>query len=227
MLSRQGATRRVSLALLCAGTLGLAAGCSSTSPRSAGEAAKGSGQAVKVDVRSVPGVGQVLVTGKGYVLYVFEPDHHRTVTCTGACAGTWPPLMESSGADLIGSTGVQQALFGADPIPSAAGSHLRRLAALRLYGRSPAGPGDGPGHRYQWWQMVTVTGPPASCGDRAVSAPRRPFRSLPVSRRDVLFSGGGLAAGAVAVGAGWAASSLTAGRSPDPSVVSDRRSSAR
>jgi predicted lipoprotein with Yx(FWY)xxD motif len=134
MLSRQGATRRVSLALLCAGTLGLAAGCSSTSPgtSSTGEAAKGSGQAVKVDVRSVPGVGPVLVTGKGYVLYVFEPDHHRTVTCTGACAGTWPPLMESSGADLIGGPGVQQALFGSDPDP--VGGRVVTYAGWPLYG---------------------------------------------------------------------------------------------
>jgi hemerythrin-like domain-containing protein len=53
-----------------------------------------------------------------------------------------------------------------------------------------------------------------------VSAARRPFRSLPVSRRDVLFSGGGLAAGAVAVGAGWAASSSPTVGSPDPSVIS-------
>jgi hemerythrin-like domain-containing protein len=52
-----------------------------------------------------------------------------------------------------------------------------------------------------------------------VSATRRPFRSLPVSRRDVLFSGGGLAAGAVAVGAGWAASSSPAAGSPDQSVI--------
>jgi hemerythrin-like domain-containing protein len=53
-----------------------------------------------------------------------------------------------------------------------------------------------------------------------VSAAKRPFRPVPVSRRDVLFSGGGLAAGAVAVGAGWAASSSTrAAGPPDPSVV--------
>lgn len=51
-----------------------------------------------------------------------------------------------------------------------------------------------------------------------MSAARRPSRSLPVSRRDALFSGGGLAAGAVAVGAGWA-SSPRAARSPDPSAI--------
>jgi len=52
-----------------------------------------------------------------------------------------------------------------------------------------------------------------------VSAARRPPRSLPVSRRDVLFSGGGLAAGAVAVGAGWAASSKQAAGPADPPGV--------
>ncbi|HEY6785813.1 MAG TPA: hypothetical protein VI365_00725 [Trebonia sp.] len=129
---RQGATRRVSLALLCAGTLGLAAGCSSTSPSHTGAPAGGSGQAVKVNVRSVPGVGQVLVTSQGYVLYVFEPDHHRTVTCTGACAGTWPPLMEPSGADPIGGPGLQQALFGSDPDP--VGGRVVTYDGWPLYG---------------------------------------------------------------------------------------------
>jgi hemerythrin-like domain-containing protein len=52
-----------------------------------------------------------------------------------------------------------------------------------------------------------------------VSAARRPFRSLPVSRRNVLFSGGGLAAGAVAVGAGWAASSSPATGPADQPVI--------
>ena len=155
MLSRQGATRRVSLALLCAGTLGLAAGCSSNSPSRAGEAAKGSGQAVKVNVRSVPGVGQVLVTGKGYVLYVFEPDHHRTVTCAGACAGTWPPLMESSGANLIGGPGVQQALFGSDPDP--VGGRVVTYAGWPLYTFAKdkdSGDAYGQGLGNNWWAVL-------------------------------------------------------------------------
>jgi len=52
-----------------------------------------------------------------------------------------------------------------------------------------------------------------------VSAARPPRRSLPVSRRDVLFSGGGLAAGAVAVGGGWAASSSPAADPADPAGI--------
>ena len=127
-MSRKGAACRLSLALLCAGTAGLAAGCSSGS----GTPAAKSSRAVKVEVRSIPGVGQVLVTSKGYALYVFEPDHHRAVTCTGACAGTWPPLMQPSGADLIGGPGVQRGLLGSDPDP--AGGRVVTYDGWPLYG---------------------------------------------------------------------------------------------
>ena len=60
-----------------------------------------------ITTRSVPDVGTVLVTGKGYALYMFEPDRRRAVTCTGVCAGTWPPLMLPSGATLAGQPGDQ------------------------------------------------------------------------------------------------------------------------
>ena len=59
----------------------------------------------------------MLVTGKGYVLYMFEPDRRRAVTCTGVCAGTWPPLMLPSGAALAAGPGVTSSLLGSDPAP--------------------------------------------------------------------------------------------------------------
>jgi predicted lipoprotein with Yx(FWY)xxD motif len=131
-VSRQEATRRVSLVLVCAGTLGLAAGCSGTPASHTGAPAVQGGQAVKVDVGSVPGLGQVLVTGKGYALYVFEPDRRRAVTCTGACAGTWPPLMVPSGAGIAGGPGVRRALLGSDPDP--AGGRVATYNGWPLYG---------------------------------------------------------------------------------------------
>lgn len=48
-----------------------------------------------VHAASVKGVGRVLVDGAGHTLYVFSPDRHK-VTCTGACAGVWPPLVSSA-----------------------------------------------------------------------------------------------------------------------------------
>ena len=132
-MGSQEAARRISLALLCAGALGLAAGCSSsTSASGTSTPVVKSGQTVKVDVRSIPGLGQVLVTSKGYALYVFEPDHHRAVTCISVCAGTWPPLMAPSAAGLVGGPGVLQALLGSDPDP--VGGRVVTYDGWPLYG---------------------------------------------------------------------------------------------
>lgn len=68
-----------------------------------------------VDRGTLPGFGPVLVDAKGFSLYMFPPDHARKVTCTGTCAGTWPPL-KSSGTPVAGA-GVQQKLLGTASSP--------------------------------------------------------------------------------------------------------------
>jgi predicted lipoprotein with Yx(FWY)xxD motif len=95
----------------------LTTGCGSSA--ATGQAATGGTSSVKVTVAvgSVPDVGTVLVTGKGYALDMFEPDGRRAVTCTGVCAGTWPPLMLPSGASLAAGPGVKASLLGSDPAP--------------------------------------------------------------------------------------------------------------
>ena len=95
-------------AVLLAAAVALA-GCAS---KAAGpSAADGtSGAQVTVTARSLPDVGTVLVTGKGYALYMFEPDRRRAVTCAGVCAGTWPPLMLPSGATLAAGQATGQAI---------------------------------------------------------------------------------------------------------------------
>ena len=78
----------------------------------------GLGPKVTVMARSVPGVGQVLVTSTGYTLYLFQPDDRQTVTCTAVCAGTWPPLMLPSGGVAVAGPGVKSSLLGSDPDPA-------------------------------------------------------------------------------------------------------------
>ncbi len=104
----------MTLAALAA--LAAVSGCASST---AGSPAAGgtSGTKVTVVARSLPGVGTVLVTGNGYALYMFVPDNRRAVTCTGVCAGTWPPLMLPSGAALAAGRGVKASLLGTDPDP--------------------------------------------------------------------------------------------------------------
>jgi predicted lipoprotein with Yx(FWY)xxD motif len=99
-------------ALTCAGLL--VTGCSSAT--TAGHTDR-RGPEVTVRVGTIPGVGQVLVTAKGYALYMFQPDNQRSVTCTGACAGTWPPVKVPDGGSFAAGAGVKGALLGTDPDP--------------------------------------------------------------------------------------------------------------
>jgi predicted lipoprotein with Yx(FWY)xxD motif len=109
----------VPAALGCAAALTLAAGCSAAAATGApGNSAAKSAVTVKVDARSVPGVGTVLVTSTGYALYMFEPDNRHSVSCTGACAGTWPPLQLPAGAAPAAGPGVKPSLLGSDPDPA-------------------------------------------------------------------------------------------------------------
>jgi len=113
-----GRSRRT--AALVALLLAAASGCGSPGgPATSGQPAAGGTSGVKVTVttRSLADVGTVLVTGKGYALYMFEPDRRRAVTCTGVCAGTWPPLMLPAGAALAAGPGIKAALLGSDPAP--------------------------------------------------------------------------------------------------------------
>jgi predicted lipoprotein with Yx(FWY)xxD motif len=107
---------RVQAALLAVAALA-AAGCASAAPSPAG-ATHHSGPRVVVRVKSLHGIGQVLITARGYVLYMFEPDHQRQVTCASLCAATWPPLRLPADATLVAGPGVRQDLLGSDPGPA-------------------------------------------------------------------------------------------------------------
>jgi predicted lipoprotein with Yx(FWY)xxD motif len=121
--SHESRRRAAPAALGCAVALTLAAGCSAASATgTAGDSSTAkTGATVKVDARSVPGLGTVLVTSAGYALYMFEPDNRRSVSCTGVCAGTWPPLALPSGAEPAAGPGVKQSLLGSDPNPGSSG----------------------------------------------------------------------------------------------------------
>jgi predicted lipoprotein with Yx(FWY)xxD motif len=53
--------------------------------------------AVTVTTGTVAGLGMILTDSTGHALYMFPPDAGGQVHCTGACAGTWPPLVIESG----------------------------------------------------------------------------------------------------------------------------------
>jgi predicted lipoprotein with Yx(FWY)xxD motif len=73
----------------------------------------------RLTVRAQPvnRLGTVLVTNKGYALYMFPPDAATRVTCTGDCALGWPPLVLPDGASVVAGPGIRADLLGTVPAP--------------------------------------------------------------------------------------------------------------
>ena len=63
-----------------------------------------------VDVRTVKGFGQVLVTSQGRSLYMFTADPKNGTTCAGSCLLVWPPLLEG-GSRIKAGPGVNPKLL--------------------------------------------------------------------------------------------------------------------
>lgn len=99
-----------------------------------------------VSVGTVSGLGQVLVNGQGHTLYVFMPDHHVKVTCTGSCAQLWPPDKLSGSQQPTGSGAIKSSLLGSDTDPE--GGRVVTYAGWPLYtyvGDSSSGQATGQG----------------------------------------------------------------------------------
>ena len=82
------------------------AGCAAGRPAAASPA---------YEVRSgfVRGLGQIVVDGRGFTLYIYVPDHQGPSVCTEVCATQWPPLVLPRGAGRpLAGPGVNPALLG-------------------------------------------------------------------------------------------------------------------
>ena len=63
-----------------------------------------------VSLRSVGGLGQILVGANGMTVYFFLADTGMTSTCSGQCAQNWPPVTTKGAPHAMG--GVAQGLLG-------------------------------------------------------------------------------------------------------------------
>lgn len=106
---------------------------SQTAPTSSGVASSPQGSAEVLKTATVPGLGTVLVNANGYVLYMFPPDKRHQVTCTGACAGSWPPATVPAGTIPKAGPEVQQSLIGTVPNPNPAGGRVVTYDGWPLY----------------------------------------------------------------------------------------------
>jgi predicted lipoprotein with Yx(FWY)xxD motif len=111
------ATRKISLRIalvaalaaivtvVAAGWIGLA-----SSKAAAQHAASGA----TVQTKKLKKLGVVLVNSKGFTLYMFVPDHQKSVTCKGACAAVWPPLKVKKGQKPTAGGAAKKKLLGTD-----------------------------------------------------------------------------------------------------------------
>ncbi len=111
--------RRRGLAVAVAVLVGasLAAGCGSSASSSGTTTSQTTSGGTTISTGTVTGLGTVLVNAQGLTLYVFAPDKHASVTCTGACASVWPPVQLTAGQTAVAAGGAKQTLLGSDPIP--------------------------------------------------------------------------------------------------------------
>lgn len=85
-----------------------------------------------VDVRAVDGLGPILTDDRGRTLYLFPPDAKSRVSCTGPCAGTWPPLVIATGSRPTPGAHVRAGELGTVADPNS-GARVVTYAGYPLY----------------------------------------------------------------------------------------------
>jgi predicted lipoprotein with Yx(FWY)xxD motif len=87
---------------------------------------------VRLHATTVTGFGSVVADSRGETLYMFAPDVKRRVTCTGPCAGTWPPLVIADGHQPTAGPGLDPAYLGTLPDPNT-GARIVTYGGYPLY----------------------------------------------------------------------------------------------
>ena len=140
------------IAMMLMGALALAACARGGGSGSSGASTPGSGA---ISTAEVAGVGTVLVDAEGFTLYAFMPDQAGKPTCTGGCAGTWPPLIVTQVPEGTGLPGTF------DTVASPAGGKQLTYDGWPLYrysGDGKPGEANGQGIGGVWFAM-TPDGP--------------------------------------------------------------------
>jgi predicted lipoprotein with Yx(FWY)xxD motif len=101
-------------------------------------------------------LGKIVVDGAGYTLYTWDRDTGSTSTCTGGCAGTWPPAVVPDGtAAPVPAAGVTGTLATS---PHPGGGNQLTLDGKPLYRyAADAAPGEAKGDGVGGvWHVIKV-----------------------------------------------------------------------
>jgi predicted lipoprotein with Yx(FWY)xxD motif len=114
----------------------------------------------EVQARAIPGLGEIVVDGKGFTLYSYAPDHQGPSTCEGFCAQQWPPVVLPPGVDQPkAGPGVNAALLGTVRRPNGQLQETYNRWPLYLWqGDLAPGQATGQADAMGLWYAVSVTG---------------------------------------------------------------------
>lgn len=154
----------------------LAAACSSAAGTSAGSTpasggtSGGSGTGTVIETHAGSG-GTFLTDGSGRAVYLWVKDGMNKSTCTGACAGAWPPVMDQG--KLTASGSAKAADLGTISRPGGGKQVTYDGHALYYFaGDSGAGQTSGQGSDSfgaKWW-LVAPSGTQITATDTAASS---------------------------------------------------------
>ena len=142
-------------------------GCSSAASRDA-LSVQPVPQQVTVTEHTIGAFGVALTDSTGRALYMFPPDARQQVTCTGPCAGTWPPMTIATGATPKAGPGVSQKLLGTLPDPNT-GARVTTYNGFPLYryaGDTTPGTANGQALFLDGgpWYLLNPAGTPLTAG---------------------------------------------------------------
>jgi predicted lipoprotein with Yx(FWY)xxD motif len=176
-VGRPTALRGLTVGLALAAAGGLLAACGSAAPGGATSGSATSHGAI-ISVRSLPGVGTVLVDASGQTLYSPQQEAHGKILCTASCLSFWFPVQATRGAALrapSGVTGKLGTIHRADNGMTQLTINGRPLYTFRL----DRAPGQAHGNDYTdhfggvslTWHALTTSGTPAAPGQQVNSTP--------------------------------------------------------
>lgn len=159
----------------CGGSSSGGAGGASTTPAAApaSSAASGSSPGAKFSAAQVPGLGRVLVDGRGHTVYLLTSGGHHNVPCTdgNGCTSVWPdlPLADGMSAAKAGP-GVRASLLGA--MKSSDGETYPTYNGWLMYEYTgDTGPAQGNGQGIKsfggTWYAITPAGAPVKSGAKS------------------------------------------------------------
>jgi predicted lipoprotein with Yx(FWY)xxD motif len=105
--------RAISAALLVAMA---SVGISFVGVATSGARTRHAGMETKLSAVSVSGVGDVLVTATGRVVYDLSSDHRSRVSCSATCMKYWPQVLADG--PVVAGPGVKQSLLGKIKAPN-------------------------------------------------------------------------------------------------------------